>query len=240
MDGHRLPQLLDIKQVSDGWIKKYLLKYQKPDGSLYTYESTSRKSKEAYLEELNYNACLTADSLLLDTPLTQSVSKDASTNSSTSDISDTSCTLATSHCDAVCMVPELPDGSLLLIKEFRYPLNGICIAFPAGLIDSGETLEDAIDRELREETGYCVRKNAKQPIHLLAQAGFSSTGMSDESVQVAFVQVEKAGEATPEPSEFIEPFILPRNNIRSFIDTNTYLVGTRTQLILELLAQRYE
>ncbi len=240
MDGHDLPQLLDIEQVNDGWIKKYLLKYRKPDGSLYTYESTSRKSKEAYLKELNYNACLTADSLLPGTPLTQSASKATSINSSTSDISDTSRTLATSHCDAVCMVPELPDGSLLLIKEFRYPLNGVCIAFPAGLIDSGETLEDAIDRELREETGYCVRKNTKQPIHLLAQAGFSSTGMSDESVQVAFVQVEKAGEATPEPSEFIEPFILPRNDIRSFINSNTYLVGTRTQLILELLAQRYE
>ena len=90
MDGHNLPQLLDIEQVSDGWIKKYLLKYRKPDGSLYTYESTSRKSKEAYLEELNYNACLTADSLLPGTPLTQFVSKDASSNSSTSTFSSNS------------------------------------------------------------------------------------------------------------------------------------------------------
>ena len=251
MDMQNLPQFIDLEQVSDGWIKKYILTYRKPDGSLYTYESTSRKSIEAYREELKNNAYRTAvletkDSTIAPdskTSSTSSVSVDSklSTSSIAPVVSSAISTQPTQlACDAVCMVPELDDGSLLLIKEFRYPLNGVCVAFPAGLIDPGENIEDAIDRELREETGYCVRRSAEQPIRLLPQAGFSSTGMSDESVQVAFVQVEKAGNATPEPSEFIEPFILQGKDIRSFIDSNTNLVGTRTQLILELLAQRYD
>ena len=39
-----IPQLADIRQVSDGWIKKYVLTYTLPDGSTYEYESASRKS----------------------------------------------------------------------------------------------------------------------------------------------------------------------------------------------------
>ena len=55
--------------------------------------------------------------------------------------------------DAVCIVPLLPDGSVLLEREFRYPLNSWCVSLPAGLIDAGESLEEAVARELSEETG---------------------------------------------------------------------------------------
>ena len=40
------PKFQSIEQVSDGWIKKYILTYQKPDGTLYTYESASRNTKQ--------------------------------------------------------------------------------------------------------------------------------------------------------------------------------------------------
>ena len=56
--------------------------------------------------------------------------------------------------DAVCIVPLLPDGSVLLEREFRYPLNSWCVSLPAGLIDAGESLEEAVARELSEEPGY--------------------------------------------------------------------------------------
>ena len=37
------PTLAGLRQVSDGWIKKYVLTYTMPDGSAYEYESASRK-----------------------------------------------------------------------------------------------------------------------------------------------------------------------------------------------------
>ena len=46
------------------------------------------------------------------------------------------------------------DGSVLLEREFRYPLNSWCVSLPAGLIDAGESLEEAVARELSEET-FC-------------------------------------------------------------------------------------
>lgn len=138
--------------------------------------------------------------------------------------------------DAVCIVPLLPDGSVLLEREFRYPLNSWCISFPAGLVDAGESPAEAAARELAEETGYRVRTDVACAVRALPQPGFSSTGLAEENVQVVFAQVEPAGDAAPESAELIESFVLPRADIRAFLDGNTLPIGTRCQLILESMA----
>jgi ADP-ribose pyrophosphatase len=43
---------------------------------------------------------------------------------------------------------------ILLQKQFRPPVDKVCIEIPAGLIDEGETAEECALRELKEETGY--------------------------------------------------------------------------------------
>lgn len=138
--------------------------------------------------------------------------------------------------DAVCIVPLLPDGSVLLEREFRYPLNSWCVSLPAGLIDAGESLEEAVARELSEETGYRLRDDIAPAVRPLPQPGFSSTGLTEENVQVVFAQVKAAGEARPDSAELIEPFTVARADLRAFLDANQLPIGTRCQLILELLA----
>ncbi|WP_428420964.1 NUDIX hydrolase [Paraeggerthella hominis] len=198
------PRLKDIRLVADGWIKKYVLTYTMPDGSLYEYESASRKGEDAYRRALEANAAGNP------TPP-----------------------------DAVSIVPQTPDGKLLLIREFRYPLNSWCIAFPAGLMEPGESLAECVDRELREETGYALRTNlGARAIDPLPQAGFSSTGLTDETVHVVFAQVEKAADAQPEPAELIEPFLLDIADVPRFLAENTTPLGTRVQLVLEAFAHR--
>ena len=196
------PKLHRIEQVSDGWIKKYELTYELPDGSLYTYESVSRKNLEGYTRELERSG------------------------------------MGSQMPDAICIVPRTADDELVLIREFRYPLNSWCIAFPAGLIEPGENLQACVERELREETGYGFHLiDGKPKYHALPQAGYSSTGLTEESVLVVFAFVQKQHDPKPEPSEFIEVFTLPLDEVGQFLEQNTTPIGTRCQLILESFAR---
>ncbi|MDN8949280.1 NUDIX hydrolase, partial [Staphylococcus aureus] len=58
------------------------------------------------------------------------------------------------HPGAVVILPVFDDGSVLLERQFRYPLNQVFIEFPAGKIDPGEPSLECAKRELLEETGY--------------------------------------------------------------------------------------
>jgi ADP-ribose pyrophosphatase len=58
------------------------------------------------------------------------------------------------HPGAVLIVPVLPDGRLVIERQYRYPLDRVFIEFPAGKRDPGEDLLATARRELIEETGY--------------------------------------------------------------------------------------
>lgn len=65
--------------------------------------------------------------------------------------------------DAVAVVPVLPDGSLVMIGQYRYPHGKTHWEIPAGRIDDGEQPQAAAARELLEETGYRARTLVKLP-----------------------------------------------------------------------------
>lgn len=54
---------------------------------------------------------------------------------------------------AAIVLPVLPDGRLVIVKEYRYPLRRYLLSLPGGYIDDGETAEEAALREMREEVG---------------------------------------------------------------------------------------
>lgn len=62
-------------------------------------------------------------------------------------------------CSHTFLGPEI-----ILQKQFRPPVDKVTIEVPAGLIDAGETAEEAAVRELREETGYVGKASATSPI----------------------------------------------------------------------------
>ena len=62
------------------------------------------------------------------------------------------------HDDCVAVVALDADGRLLLVRQFRKAVAGELLEIPAGGIDPGESPEEAVRREMREETGYLPRR----------------------------------------------------------------------------------
>ena len=65
------------------------------------------------------------------------------------------------HADCVAVVPIDAEGNVLMVKQFRKPVEKDLLEIPAGGIDPGEEPQDAVRREMREETGYLPKKVKK-------------------------------------------------------------------------------
>lgn len=75
------------------------------------------------------------------------------------------------HKGAAAVVPVLPDGRVLMVKQFRNAIDRISLEIPAGCKDSpDESGLDAAFRELEEETGYTTRKEDMKPLIKLVTA----------------------------------------------------------------------
>ena len=83
----------------------------------------------------------------------------------------------------VAMVPLLDDGTVLLVRQYRGPVDRLMLEIPAGLCDvPGEPPEDTARRELLEEVGHTAR--TLEPL-----AGyFPSAGFSDQFVRLYLAQ----------------------------------------------------
>jgi len=62
------------------------------------------------------------------------------------------------HSDCIAVVVIDKNDNVLLVKQFRKPVEKELLEIPAGGIDTGEDPEEAVSRELREEIGYMPRK----------------------------------------------------------------------------------
>ena len=58
------------------------------------------------------------------------------------------------HADCVAIVAVDAEDNILLVKQFRKPVEKQLLEIPAGGIDAGEDAETAVVREMREETGF--------------------------------------------------------------------------------------
>ncbi|GKV55834.1 ADP-ribose pyrophosphatase [Sporosarcina sp. NCCP-2222] len=58
------------------------------------------------------------------------------------------------YADWVNAIVLTEDNEILLVEQYRHPGNGMFLEIPAGKMEEGETWEEAIVREVREETGY--------------------------------------------------------------------------------------
>src|SRR5579872_1531735 len=58
------------------------------------------------------------------------------------------------HSPSVVLIPVEDDGRVVIVKQYRAPLDREIWEFPAGRLDRGESADDAARRECEEEIGY--------------------------------------------------------------------------------------
>ena len=119
---------------------------------------------------------------------------------------------------AVVIIPLLKSSNeVILVRQYRPPVDGFVIEFPAGLIDDGETAATTAQRELIEETGYHCSVIA------VSDNTYNSPGMSGERTEIALVEIDEAFHLNNPPvpqmegTEDIETFIVKRDNLLEFI-----------------------
>ena len=111
------------------------------------------------------------------------------------------------HPGAAVVIPYLGNGNIIMVKQFRYPVNAVMLELPAGKIDPGETPKDTIQRELAEETGYraeflkficqthtCVGYS-DELLHLFWAGNLKECKLSaddDETIEIIRIPAEKA------------------------------------------------
>ncbi|MCY8203393.1 MULTISPECIES: ADP-ribose pyrophosphatase [unclassified Bacillus (in: firmicutes)] len=82
------------------------------------------------------------------------------------------------HPGAVAVLALTDEGKIIMVKQFRKPLERTIVEIPAGKLEKGEEPEYTALRELEEETGYTAKKLTK------ITAFYTSPGFADEIVHV--------------------------------------------------------
>ena len=115
------------------------------------------------------------------------------------------------HPGAVCIVPILDNGDVLLIRQFRYGPREEFIEIPAGKIDKNEDPLKCGLRELEEETGYKSNKlTFLTNIH-------PAIGFSNEKMWMYLAEELELSKKKLDEDEFLELMPTPLNKALEWV-----------------------
>ncbi|MGF7087927.1 ADP-ribose pyrophosphatase [Kroppenstedtia sanguinis] len=102
------------------------------------------------------------------------------------------------HPGAVSVLAVTEEGKIVLVRQYRKPLEREILELPAGKLEPGEEPADCARRELEEETGY----RATELTHLVSF--YTSPGFADELLHLYEAQGVSEGTFQPDEDEFVE------------------------------------
>lgn len=139
------------------------------------------------------------------------------------------------HPGAAAIVPLFADGTVALLRQFRYAVGGEIWEIPAGTREDDEPYETCARRELEEEIGR--RAGRWTPL----ASFYASPGFCDEEIRVYLAEELTDGEGGPEPDEHMEVVRVPLAEALAWVtagrirDAKTFvgLLATRDRLAAE-------
>ena len=114
--------------------------------------------------------------------------------------------------DSVNVIALTEAGELVLARQYRFGTREVTIELPGGIIDPGEEPLEAVQRELREETGY-----TSDDWHYLGSAPSNPVYMDNYCHHWLAFKARKTTETSFDPSELVELVHLPVDQLKSAI-----------------------
>lgn len=126
------------------------------------------------------------------------------------------------HQGAVAVVPVTDDNEIIVVRQYRYPIERVTIEIPAGKLDKGEEPLAAAKRELSEETGV-------ESADITYLGGlYPSVAYTDEIIHMYMAKNLKYGQAHADDDEFLDVVKIP---VDKFVDMimNGEIMDSKTQ-----------
>ncbi len=137
------------------------------------------------------------------------------------------------HSGAAAVVPFLPSGGVVLIRQYRHAAGGTIYEVPAGRLDAGEDPEACARRELEEEAGYRAGRMERLATIL------TTPGFTDEKIHIFLARDLLPVPHGREPDEVIEVVSMPMADAIRKIE-NGEIVDGKTICALMIASRRFE
>lgn len=134
------------------------------------------------------------------------------------------------HPGGVCVAALEDDGSLWFVRQYRYAVGEDVLELPAGKLESGEDPDDAIVRELKEETGCTADSIIK------VSASFPSPGYTSEVLHLYIARGLHHGDQHLDEDEDLDAFRIPLADAVKMV-MNGEIRDSKTQTLI-LMAEK--
>lgn len=132
------------------------------------------------------------------------------------------------HPGACAVIAFLDSENIILVEQFRLPLNKTLLEIPAGKLNKKEDPMDCAKRELQEETGYVAKE-----IEYLGSIA-TAPGFCDEIIHLYKAWNLSLGEKNEDEDEFTSVKVLNINDLKEMIK-NGEIIDGKTISVLSYL-----
>lgn len=128
------------------------------------------------------------------------------------------------------IIYSLYKDKVVLVRQYRYPIDGYIYELPAGLIEDGEDFHQAAIREMHEETGLTLEVLDVDPMY--EEPRFTTVGMTDESCAIVYGYASGTiSDKYLEESEEIEIVLADKEEIKRILKEERVAMQAAYQLM---------